>query len=510
MIISPFLDNRFEHEIRHLYYIPNNLYEALEQAKPCMLFGARGTGKSTLLRSLSYRERCLNDGLRIQLQKRRAAPFLGIYIKIPEVLVQGIREWLGREPSYGRIALFSRYLELVQLQEIFSAASEYLINSGTGPDSARSEAIAVAIMLKSFRSALSELELGSSRPPESLLEMSHLFKSIRKSIEYLAQRGVSPDDVIAKAGDLGQLGELSNSLCGCLYGLMEKYQGDLTPIFKVCMDEAECLDEIGIRILSTWIRNSKVPLCHVVSFVSKRERQSETYIPNLTLQAADVNVVDLDSLKNNDFEKFAEGVVSLRIREYLARYAQIQLELSAAYVFNTEKLFGKLNINFLLEGILKNSVAPWGKKLLRDAEANAAGEGGAVDRRADKGGDAFALPIYETYLHERLKTPVIDRDEPKWTKRRASSSQARKPMVAAYLSICCDLSTGPLYAYRDMIFQLSDGCIRDFLLLLQSIFEASNMSVEEFVYHQALRPSFQILGYGLPRKRSGGHCLCRG
>jgi hypothetical protein len=54
-------------------------------------------------------------------------------------------------------------------------------------------------------------------------------------------------------------------------------------------------------------------------------------------------------------------------------------------------------------------------------------------------------------------------------------------MVAAYLSICRDSKMTPIYASADMLLQISDKCIRDYLWQMESIFLGSKLSITEFV-----------------------------
>ena len=79
---NPFSQNRFEHENKHLYYLPEEIYNKIEQPKPVYLIGTRGTGKTTLLKSMSWDERASNIFLQQALNnetfKKR---YLGIYIK---------------------------------------------------------------------------------------------------------------------------------------------------------------------------------------------------------------------------------------------------------------------------------------------------------------------------------------------------------------------------------------------------------------------------------------------
>ena len=488
MTLSPFSDTRFEYEIRHLYYIQEDLYSTLQRTKPCYLIGSRGTGKTTLLRSLSWRERLNNEGLRKQLGKTIFSEFIGIYIKLPDIQLDAISFWLKDEPVVLQRAIYSRYVELIQLQEIFDAVSE-LESVGQLKYSAAAEQKVVKNLISDFGG---ELFLSGvySRPPVSFAELSSSTRSLRRYIEKASQQ-YSPASVVQEAiGSPTQLGALSREVSNRLTQVISPVGCDNGIYFKVCFDEAETLDQFGVQILATWVRLSTRPLFHVISFVSKPESLSETLLPNLTVQSADVEILELDSIKDKEFKSFAEGVTNLRIKEFVRRADNPVLDGVAS--FNTERIFGKLNLNFLLEDSLRDSVSPFAQKLLRDA-SNSAGEDFQLLDRSRRGDDS-ALPIYETYLEIRTNRAVPTDDVPKWSKRRASSQLTRKAMVGAYLSIMADLHTQPKYAYADMILQLSDSCIRDFLNNLEYIFRESKMSLPQFLTAGKIKPSIQNSG----------------
>jgi hypothetical protein len=488
MTLSPFSDTRFEYEIRHLYYLQEDLYTTLQRTKPCYLIGSRGTGKTTLLRSLSWRERLGNEGLRKQLGKTIFSEFIGVYIKLPDIQLDAISFWLKDEPDVLKRALYSRYIELIQLQEMFDAVSE-LESAGQLKYSATAEQKAAKSLVIDFGAELFLREI-NPRPPVSFAELSTSVRSLRRYIEKASQQYSSATEVLIAIGSPSQIGALSREVATRLAQVISSTDASNEIFFKVCFDEAETLDQFGVQVLATWVRLSTRPLFHVISFVSRPDSLSETLVPNLTVQSADVEVLELDSIKDKQFKSFAEGVTNLRIKEFARRAENTQLE--SVPVFNTERIFGKLNLNFLLEDSLRNSVSPLAQELLREASSSVGEDFDDLDR--SRRGDDSALPIYEVYLERRTNRSLPTDDVPKWSKRKASSQLTRKAMVGAYLSIMEELHTQPKYAYADMILQLSDTCIRDFLNNLEYIFRESKMSLLQFLNAGKIKPSIQNSG----------------
>ncbi|WP_425252430.1 hypothetical protein ACPJXG_22780 [Janthinobacterium sp. NFX145] len=486
--LSPFSDTRFEYEIRHLYYLQEDIYSTLQQTKPCYLIGSRGTGKTTLLKSLSWRERLNNEGLRKQLGRTVFSEFIGVYIKLPDIQLDAISFWLKDENDLLKRAIYSRYLELIQLQEIFDAVSE-LESTGQLKFSAADEQKVVKKLLSDFSAELFLREL-NTRPPISFSDLSSSVRSLRRYIEKASQQHTLAKDVLDAIGSPSQIGALSREVIARLAQVISHSNSQDEIFFKVCFDEAETLDAFGVQILATWVRLSTRPLFHVISFVSRPESLSETLLPKLTVQSADVEFLELDSIKDKQFRSFAEGVTNLRIKEFSRRVQDISLD--GIPVFNTERMFGKLNLNFLLEDSLRESVSPFAQALLKEASNSIGEEYGDLDR--SRRGDDSALPIYETYLEMRTNKSLPGDDVPKWSKRRASSQLTRKAMVGAYLSIMHDLHSQPKYAYADMILQLSDSCIRDYLNNLEYIFRESKMTISQFLNSGKIKPSIQSAG----------------
>ena len=194
-------------------------------------------------------------------------------------------------------------------------------------------------------------------------------------------------------------------------------------------------------------------------------------------------------IKDKQFRSFTEGVTTLRLQEFVRRSEE---KLSVPDSFSTEAIFGKLNLNFLLENALRESVSPFAKKLLEEARVRSGGTSRVI--AGLKRGDDTSLPIYETYLEMRTKRAPPAEDEPAWSKRRVTSQLTRKAMVGAYLSIMTELRTAPRYAYADMILQLSDSCIRDFLNNLDYIYQASHRSLPSFLSAIPVKATTQNVG----------------
>lgn len=465
---SPFSLNRFEYESRHLYYLQKELFERLEIPKPIYLVGSRGTGKTTLLKALNWEERQDNQSLKDQFSTDAGdRKYIGIYLKLPEIQFGLLHRWLSKQESE-YAAIFAFFLDLIWIEELIDAISE-LIVSGTLNVTAEKEQACVNEIADEFLDTFNSI----GAKPLTLKDLSRAIRKIRETIEILSRRKVEPENVIEQYRIVGQVGEFGRKLGAMLQPLCI-VQGDKTNSykewhFKICMDEGECLDTFQQRILNTMLRISRTPVFLVVSYVSMPSDSSTTLLENITLQSADRDLILLDEVTEKEFRELAEGVATIR--------SQARLE-DKTIAFSIQTTLGSLDINQLLHSILSTSVSPTAKKLLSAAQELA--QDSFFLSKQEKTLTSF-LPIYEAYLNEKLKIQNPSTSTQGWEQRKNTSAGYRKKMVAAYLSICADIDTEVRYASSDMVLQMSDMCIRDFLHQIDSIYVHSDWDVQKFL-----------------------------
>lgn len=465
---SPFSLNRFEYESRHLYYLQKELFERLEVPKPIYLIGSRGTGKTTLLKALNWEERQGNQSLKDQFSTDTTQrKYIGIYLKLPEIQFGLLRRWLSNQ-EHEYAAIFSFFLDLVWLEELIDAMSELIVN-GIFNVSADDEQVCVREIADEFLHTFSAI----SAKPLTLKDLSRAIRNIRDTIEILSRQKVVPANVIEKYRIVGQVGEFGRKLGAMLQPLCVISGDEANSYnewhFKICMDEGECLDIFQQRVLNTMLRISKAPVFLVVSYVSMPSDSSTTLLDNITLQSADRELILLDDVTEKEFRELAEGVATIRSQA---------ISGDKEVVFSAQTTLGELDINQLLQPILLRSVSPSAKKLLQSAQELA--QDPYFLSKLEKTPSAYP-PIYQAYLVEKLKLKNPSPTSQVWEQRKNTSAGFRKKMVAAYLSICADIGNEVHYASSDMVLQMSDMCIRDFLHQLDSIYVCSAWDLRKFL-----------------------------
>lgn len=471
--VSPFAPDRYEYEPRHLYHLPKAVFNVLEGSTQIYVVGSRGTGKTTLMKALYWEERLSNETLQralgCDLFDRH---YLGVYIKVPDTLVATFERWSRDIPEDVRSQLFGLLIDLAWIDSVLLGVSELSRRKVIKAKPATEHKEVDQIVLE-------HPEVGPFLPsvgPYSFVTLARATREMRAQFERYINCGLDYKDLLGRFR-ISQVGSFGRSITSRLASFCDQAShGGAKWYFKVCMDEAECFSEFQQRAINTMIRLAKWPLFYIVSFVSVVGDFRTTVIPKLTLQKADRLVVVLDSMTDIEFRELAEGVATVRVRDYLNR---------EDLVFDGKRIFGRLSINALLAEILRESEAPKAKDLLTKAKDLKTSD--FFQQGADAGEDHDAkdtkepLPIYEAYIVDRLNIQMPKSDEPSWKRRSQQSGEIRKRMVAAYLAICEELGREVKYASADMILQMSDKCIRDFLAQISSIFTESGKPVVDFV-----------------------------
>lgn len=456
---SPFSAKRYEHAGRHVYFIPPEAFRLLELPIPTYLVGTRGTGKTTLLRALSWDERLYNGSLHSQLGSETFANrYIGLYFKLPNVQLDLLDRWLKDESDADYAALIAFYLDLCWLETAGTALKHLTAQRVVCVDGQAEEEL-VAALREVWRSfpALDEL-IGPSG--DSVAEILAFMHPMRRLVERFARHRADVPTVLdgVPAGQVGSFGRNVGALLASAFRSEEDGGRANGWTFRICMDEGEVLTLRQQRVINTMVRLTESPVFYLVAYVSRPQDATGTYLSNQTLQHADRQILVRDDMTDKEFRQLAEGVVNVRLEAMLGRKATIR----------STRLLGKLDINDLLRRALRESVNPHALALLNDA--------------AVRGGRG-APPIYETYLEQKRPELAAQSSQPLSTteRRRHTSATIRKQMVAAYLSICREMRVDPLYASADMVFQISDKCVRDYLWQMESIYSEAGLPLGGFL-----------------------------
>lgn len=460
--MNPFSKNRWEYIPTHLYYLPTEITASLEEAKPSYIIGSRGSGKTTLLKALSWDERLHNPWLREALGGDPfRGRFIAAYTKLPLIQVCSFRRWLDKSDDEDHAALFGFYIDLISVENLASALSEIV-----GQLAINISAEAEKAYVQEF---LEQNEFLSEDNSEiaSLRHCHLLVKKHRRELEAFARRQLTVPECLANLV-LPEIGELSRSFCRWMSELLEedeslRREDHRTWHFKFCFDEAESLDERQLLVFNTLTRTTEWPCFYALSFVGQPSDLSLTLHKDLTNTEPDRYIHFLDELDHGQFKTLCDGVASLRINAALSQNDK-------TIEFTTRELLGDLDLNSIVHDLVQKSEGDFADQLKQQAS-----EFGKSQWTRSQGEQTIP-PYIEGYLASELQL-----EQPNQEKRRSQASREfRKKIVASYLSICRELQVDNVpYAFAEMVFGISDRCVRDYLSQMHRIFDMSGLTVQE-------------------------------
>jgi len=484
---SPFSPDRFEYEHRHTYFLRGEKFDLLEQFKPTFLVGSRGSGKTTLLMAVNWFERINNPYLNEQFKSDVfAKKYVGVYAKIPRFQLPMLRKWCDPN-SLDYHHIFSQYIDLIVVQLLAEGVAELLANgTATCPPKVEHE------VMSAFVDVIGPVKTRARREP-TVLAFARLMEARRRLIEAAPRAGRKPADLAAQLADDVQLvsaPDVAQRLAKIMdYGIPKT---EIGWHFKACIDEAETLTNSEQQAINTAVRTAAWPLSYILAYVRVPATLVETHHHDLSLGRADVTVVHLDDMSDKEFAELATGVATVRVQAALRnKSSKSHRPLKPVDLLKT---LGKSTVNSLLELALNTSVSQETISLI--ARAKDLADHPFFSKKTQSIGDDEPpeavdeerterqrpiLPIFQAYLLDQLGVRIPDPTSPASRRRAQESADIRKRHVAAYLGVCRDCGVDVRYGGGNIVLQLSDRCIRDFLDFMHQIFKRTGWTVTHMI-----------------------------
>ena len=494
---NPFRPTRWEHhQVGDALIWFTKTAESLAQAKSFYVYGSRGSGKTSLLRSICWEDLAFNSSLKMQ---RKLADFshLGIYIRFPDHVSASmdIDQW-GHEAAteqqsqldYHRF--FSLAVELACVEKAFEAAHalrmENLLSYRPGD-----ELDIVDFLSKEFPQ-LGEL---AGSEPRTFLEYARACRRAIRLMNEACSRGSVANLLSAlPVREPNQFLSMAIEKLSVAIRVKSK-TAEKRAAFKFCLDDCEVLSDTQKRSLNTLVRLSRSPVFWIVSSVDTVRFDSNTFIPAQPLTDADRVVISLNDRDERSFKELCQAVVSLRLLSIASPSEQSQLSRTNPIMFfDLDARLGTENVNSIIATIIKRSTKPEAAKIqhaaetLRDLIASRKDSVVAEDNVSD-------LPYYEAYIlmHWRGREDAFEVDFAEADANRLSqhvnnfgeqrfNAWLRRKQSAALYHLASRLKVRhvPL-AGANMVIGLADQSIRDFLEIMGEIFE-------EYMRRHSLQP----------------------
>lgn len=480
---NPFIDTKLEYETDPVLWFSKRSEKISERGKSTFVSGTRGSGKTSILRSLSTKYICEIGSLNEQLSSRRLTWF-GVYLRLqdafPDVLTSRYQERSDvpvREHRQSlRFAVFAQYVELLLTAAIcddlvalrdtrflkFSAGSEFDAIQRLFSEAPVFKAYAPNAQIETFR------------------ELSRLCRGILGSLFSAAvmSEGRLPEDTFKPSPP----GDLIRKASSCLVGVIrgDRFTQGAKLRIKLLIDDCEVLPLEHQTYLNTLIRNTSAPISWVIAYVGSLYDSRRTIRDNQMLSDADREIEPLDEVSETEFKTLCQRIASLRLFRALSPSARSGAGIRRVEdCFDLRKRLGDPSLNRLIGETFRNSLSAEYADL-RDrarvwAETLAVADLDVNQRNDLEIREEGELPYTVAVAAEELG---ITRDQAlaemsSLTARRALERALARKQRAAFLLIGKQLRSEILLAGERIIIALSDSCIRDFLDIMREVYDRS-------------------------------------
>lgn len=495
MNYNPFLPTRFEFDRSPLLWRSPHALEIEQSDKNVYLKGSRGSGKTSLLRAINWRERLDNPSLNSGTNDL-SWPSIGLYLRLPDHMSQSMHKvpWglisETAEPDALAADYFLTFMEALAIDSMLDAAISLRSRritkfSGRDEEELVKTVFSEAPNLRNFQS-LSGLS--------GLSCLQHVFKQLHRSMTTAATRGHIPE--ILKELPKGIPGTLLHIIADHLIRILALPSPSVDQNFMICVDDCETLRPEQRKALNTLVRSSRSPVLWAISFVSSHYETNSTMINDQSLSGDDRTVIDFNTISHADFGSLCEEVVKLRLKySYKKGHSLLPGFDSALTAPNTlHALIGDLRANELFaiatanrsnvnlkkiedsgrrlrDAALKSEDPKWKKFLqIRAGETSAFVE---LENRTKKTDEKLeVLPFWQAYVlehhlgHKDFDKFIYDN---KGNIRDVEQPLRRKQAAALLMMFKESRLQRPFYASKFAVISMSDRCIRDFLEIMAEI-----------------------------------------
>ena len=444
--ISPLSPGKWEYERRnHFYFLKSTEYRRLSEAQQhVFLIGHRGTGKTTLLRSLDWGERLANEQLsKLLNHKPFADGNLGCFVGLKLLNLELFESWLVSSNDAVSHIVLGSYFRAVWIEEGVRAVQAVADHYGFTALSAEAEALEV------LRDDLENWLPASIRPPRffgeedpplTLASLRHISATLTDRLHGAATIAFqSPEELIEELR-LSRIQSLTTRIFHALTTLLEELDSTVPWRFRICMDEGEYLSSLAKQTVRTLVRENESPLFLVIAALS--DLGTTTATPGVTITLDDREIVNLDERSLDELASLIDGVVNARLtyQNYPCSFAK-------------KRFIGDPDLNELLlahptENLdtiaLKEAWADWTRETARSPS-----------------------PI-RSFLESVEIAPSLEGGPAE--RRRLDSIGYRKYKLAGYFLLLGRMELRrPFFAGWRIFLHMSDNSLRDLLLALDLV-----------------------------------------
>lgn len=310
--INPFLFGRIEYERQPTLYMPDTLVD-WASPRPQLFEGPRGSGKSSVLKALTWDVAWKVSPIRIEgsdAVKRfyRHPVHIGVYYRIQDM---DVAYWDAFSDHTTRAQLFGTYLELVYVDLLLNALDMIRKKTNKYFTDRAAEGAFVASMLpecyprKALRPHLPDDSFTALR---SAVSETHL--GLREAVYTKV-----PSEMVAAAYPIIGPGALSGAFAK---SFVEAFPKCSKWTLILLLDDCDQLRVWQKQVVNTAIARAQGPLTYKIASVQGMYATTETLNEARSLVEHDLATVTLP-VDQKSFYRLADEICRLRLREHCGR-----------------------------------------------------------------------------------------------------------------------------------------------------------------------------------------------
>jgi hypothetical protein len=465
---NPFSDYRWEWESSHIIWLPPKTIQRLSAATPVFLSGIRGTGKTTLLQVLDPRVRT-HPATTILNPQHLNRDCIGVYVYILGEYIS-LFKTSAISPAQQE-QLFYIFFYSYVFSQMFETIRYCRGHRDLSYDPLIEERVALRLEQR-FR--LSSFCKGTY-PPTNFGQLAFIFSKICETIRSSLLNG-EIEDTILPLLDISP-STLHSEVAHQLTRHKVLVHNGALRFVKICIDDAHRIPAPFQICINKIIQEPHSPISWCIAFIAGRFASSQATSPD-DLTGDDRIKIELDYPDDQDeFRQICRNLFVARLKQFLNPGSPIKISdrERESYI----GILGRVRSRELFFALLQEPAAG---PLRTEINENVEYVGDLLKRRTDlqHGRSSGKLRrnertdyLYQTYIYLRLFNGRKDEFNSYVTAERFDEldNYFRQKVYASLLCAAAEIGKSPQYCGYSVFETLADGCVREFLKMMMSLYE---------------------------------------